>query len=93
MKHSEAEIKRLIEAAVTKIASREQRTLFVTQDRARNKAYRLAPTDNQTKLFNWIKANQPISFEETLGMNWVFLGGLFSRHLIEWQKEQLVVKP
>ena len=93
MKKANAEVQRLIEVAVAKIAAREQRTLFVTQDRARNKAYRLAPTDNQTKLFNWIKLNQPITFEETLGMNWVFLGGLFSRHLIEWQGGKLVVKP
>lgn len=82
-------VDKLIEKAVMEIERRGADTVFVLGKRAQGKRKRLAPTDSQSRLYRWIKQHQPISFEESLGMDWRFLGGLFTRGKVEWRRGKL----
>lgn len=79
-------IQKLIEIALAEIADQAE-TVYITGKRARGKIARLPPTDNQAHLLRWIKQHQPISFAQTLGMDWRFLGGLFTRSKVYWASD------
>lgn len=85
------EVAGLVHGAVEKIGQYSSGTIFVKAERARTKGSKLEPTDNQIKLLRYITTHEWISFEETLGMDWRFLGGLFTRGLIEWRSQGGVV--
>lgn len=74
----------LITRAVERIAKYEKHTLFVKAERALTKGGKMEPTENQARMLRYIHTHGFISFEETLGMDWRYLGGLFTRGLIEW---------
>jgi hypothetical protein len=59
-------------------------SVFVKPDRAIRKRDNLDPTEHQEPLLRWVEQRGFVPFEETLGMHWGMLGGLFSRGLVEW---------
>lgn len=88
-RYYEAEdVSALVEGAVSKISQYATATLYVTAKRAQTKADRLEPTDNQARLLRFITTHGFMSFEETLGMDWRYLGGLFTRGLVEWGRDR-----
>lgn len=85
-KRTDKEVAELLARAVSEIAATPTRSVCVTEGRARNKAARLFPTDNQEKLLQYIEEREFISFTESIGMDWRYLGGLFTRGLVIWSK-------
>lgn len=75
---------RLITNAVDRISRYKNHTLFVKAERALTKGGKMEPTENQSRMLRYIHTHGFISFEETLGMDWRYLGGLFTRGLVEW---------
>jgi hypothetical protein len=61
--------------------------VFVKPDRVIRKQDHLDPTEHQAPLLKWITRRGFVPFEETLGMHWGILGGLFSRGLVEWRTD------
>lgn len=77
-------IRKLIAEAVAELEDAEP-TLFMTADRAKGKAKRINPTDTQRRLLRYVQTHQPIPFHQSLAMDWRFLGGLLTRHRVEWK--------
>jgi hypothetical protein len=96
MRRTPEEAARLVESAVKEIALTPSRTVCITVRRAEHKRGRMFPTDNQEKLLQHIEERGHVPFIETLGMDWRFLGGLFTRGLVKWRvwnKGQYVIVP
>lgn len=81
-------MKKLLAKAVEDFAAREP-TLWMSLKRAKAKVRRVKPTDTMHRLLRYIEQHQPISFAETLGFDWRFLGGLLTRHRVEWKDGNL----
>jgi hypothetical protein len=84
-KHS---VEAIIARALNQIEAQvEEHHLEVERSRVLRKRKTIQPTDRQTVLLRFIRRHGRISFEESLGMDWRFLGGLFTRGLVVWTKE------
>jgi hypothetical protein len=83
-------VRMMIAKAIEELEAAEP-SLFMTADRAKGKAKRINPTDTQARLLRYVQQHQPIPFRRTLAMDWRFLGGLLTRHRVEWKDGDLVV--
>lgn len=79
------EVARIIVGAVRLITERQHDKVFIKVDRARRKSKNLEPTDIMARLLRYIRTHDGMTFEESLGADWRFLGGLFNRGLVTWR--------
>jgi hypothetical protein len=70
--------RQMAELAMAAIADMEFKTVFVKVERIMRRKS-MEPTDNQMKLYRFIKKRGFCPIEWTLGMNWQMLGGLKAR--------------
>jgi hypothetical protein len=76
------ELAAMIEKAIGEIDSLDRRaSAFVKTTTILNR-HSLDPTDHQSDLLIWIRRRGFVPAEVTLGMNFMFLGGLMARGLV-----------
>lgn len=79
-------IQAFVDAATEGILKHELESALCTSRRAKSKKEKLNPTPKQKRLLRWIWMRR-ITFAESLGMNWTFLGGLMTRGLVSLQRD------
>jgi hypothetical protein len=81
-KHMPLDIDKILELALVKVPEdkfNSKRSLVLNKLR-----FKMMPTDNQRVVLQYIKKQGSISRWVSLREDWRYLGGLFSRGLIEW---------
>lgn len=75
-------------AAAEGITQRDLESLLCSSRRAKLKVKKLmTPTPLQKRLLRWIW-QRDIRFEDSVGMNWSVLGGLFTRGYLNFSREK-----
>ncbi len=74
------------DAAVSGISMGELESALCSARRAKGKRAKLNPTPKQKRLLRWIWMRR-ITFADSLGMNWTFLGGLMTRGLVSLRRD------